>query len=227
MAEKMTAFRTEHDRICEAIKEAIISRSLKPGQRLPQRKLAQRYDTTAVTIREVFRTLENSGLIVTEPKWGAIVVEFDPRTIREKYIVREALEVMAARLIAQGIGDIQKLELHKAAVECDQALWSTEIPTLEKAKIHYRFHEKLVKATECNELISLISKINLFVILLSNTQHFDLRDEAPNSHERLVHNITTNPPDVAEQFMRRAIHRGYAREIAALQRLQAEAAVAE
>ena len=223
----VTAFRTEHERIYEAIQEAIISRELQPGQRLPQRSLAKRFDTTAVTIREVFRSLENSGLIVTAPKWGAIVVEVDPKTIREKYIVREALEVMAARLIAEGIGEIEKLELQRAAIECDEALSSKELTTLEKARVHFSFHERLVRATGCGELIALASKINLFAILLSNTYHTDWKTDVPRAHEKLVHNITSNPQDIAEQYARRAVQRGYMREIQALERLQARPVASE
>ena len=201
----MPLFQTEHDRVYGEIWAAIISRELKPGERLPQRKIAERYGTTAVTIREVFRSLENSGLIVMAPKWGAVVVQIDTQMLRGKYIVREALEGMAARLLAEGVDETSRREIEEAAIQCDKTLLSEEIPVREKARVHFSFHERFVAGTKCNELIELVSKINLFAILLSNTYHIDWTLDVPHAHEKLVHNVLSNPPDVAERFARKAV----------------------
>lgn len=93
----MADFRTEYEKVYEAIRNAIIAGQYAPGERLPQRKLAEKFNTTTITIREALRFLERDGLILIEPKWGAMVVEITAEKIYGRYIVREALEGMAAR----------------------------------------------------------------------------------------------------------------------------------
>ena len=83
------------------LKKAIISGEFCPGQSLPQRKTAERFGITTITAREIFRKLEHDGLIEIEPKWGASVTELGPEQIKGKYLVREALERMSARLIVE------------------------------------------------------------------------------------------------------------------------------
>ena len=74
----MAIHQTEHQKTYERVRDAILAGELTPGERLPQRKLAERFQTTTTTIREVFRTLQSDGLILIEPKWGATVVEITP-----------------------------------------------------------------------------------------------------------------------------------------------------
>ncbi|MCK5006974.1 MAG: GntR family transcriptional regulator [Spirochaetales bacterium] len=93
----MADFRTEYEKVYEAIRNAIIAGQYVPGERLPQRKLAEKFNTTTITVREALRFLEQDGLILIEPKWGAMVVEITAEKIYGRYIVREALEGMAAR----------------------------------------------------------------------------------------------------------------------------------
>ena len=213
----MADFRTEYEKVYEAIRNAIIAGQYAPGERLPQRKLAETFDTTTITVREALRYLEQDGLILIEPKWGAMVVEITAEKIYGRYIVREALEGMAARLAAENITEVEKLELMAMAEECDRELVSERMSRRDKAGLHYKLHEKIVNITRCPELIQSINRNNLHTVILSNAYHIDWRHDNPERHRTLVQSILSGVADQAEQAMREHVRDGYAMELKALQ----------
>jgi DNA-binding GntR family transcriptional regulator len=212
----MADFRTEYQKVYEAIRNAIIAGRYVPGERLPQRKLAETFDTTTITVREALRFLEQDGLILIEPKWGAMVVEITPEKIYGRYIVREALEGMAARLAAQNVTEEEKRELMEMAAECDRELVSDQMNRQDKAGLHYKLHEKIVNITRCPELIRSINRNNLHTVILSNAYHIDWRHDNPERHRTLVQAIVSGVPDRAERTMREHVRDGYAMELKAL-----------
>jgi DNA-binding GntR family transcriptional regulator len=213
----MADFRTEYEKVYEAIRDAIIAGRYVPGERLPQRKLAEAFATTTITVREALRFLEQDGLILIEPKWGAMVVEITPGKIYGRYIVREALEGMAARLAAENVTEEEKRELMDMAEECDRELVSERMNRQDKANLHYKLHEKIVNITRCPELIQSINRNNLHTVILSNAYHIDWRHDNPEQHRTLVQSIVSGIPDQAERTMREHVRDGYAMELKALQ----------
>ena len=213
----MADFRTEYEKVHEAIRNAVIAGKYEPGERLPQRKLAETFNTTTITVREALRFLEQDGLISIEPKWGAMVVEITPEKIFGRYIVREALEGMAARLAAENITAEEKELLMELAGKCDRELLDDGVSRQDKANLHYTLHEKIVNITRCPELIQSINRNNLHTVILSNAYHIDWRHDNPERHRNLVQSIISGNPDRAESTMREHVRDGYAMELKAIQ----------
>ena len=68
------------DEICQRIKDWIVERNLKPGDRLPQeRELIETFKASKSTVREAMRVLQTQGLISTRtgPGGGAFVAALD------------------------------------------------------------------------------------------------------------------------------------------------------
>ena len=212
----MADFRTEYEKVYEAIRNAVIAGRYAPGQRLPQRKLAEAFNTTTITVREALRFLEQDGLILIEPKWGAMVVEITAEKIHGRYIVREALEGMAARLACLNITEEEKRELMQMAEECDRELLGERISRQDKANLHYKLHERIVNITRCPELIQSFNRNNLHTLIMSNAYHIDWRHDKPERHRMLVQGILSGDPDRAESIMRDHVRDGYTMEIKAL-----------
>jgi len=212
----MADFRTEYQKVYENIREAILAGYFKTGDKLPQRKLAEKYNAATITVREALRTLESDGLIVIEPKWGAMVTEMTPEKIQGRYIVRAALEGMAARLAAKKINENSKEELLRLAKRCDRELVGNKLNRNEKANLHYHLHKTIVEITGCNELIRSINRINLQAIIFSNAYHIDWSHDDPERHNKLVQSIFSKNPDLAEKVMRIHVEDGYKMELKAL-----------
>jgi DNA-binding GntR family transcriptional regulator len=213
----MADFRTGYQKIYEAVRNAIIAGEYTAGQRLPQRRLAEKYGTNTITMREALRFLEQDGLISIEPKWGAMVVEITPERIRGRYLVREALEGMAARLAAASITEGEEHPLREIAERCDRELVADKLSRQEKANLHYELHERIVKITRCPELIESITRNNLHTILLSNAYHIDWKSDDPHRHRTLVESILSGDPERAEATMREHVRAGYRMELRALE----------
>jgi DNA-binding GntR family transcriptional regulator len=87
--------------VVEALRDAIGSGALKPGQRIVEQDLAAQLGVSRLPIREAIRQLEHEGLLESIPHKGAVVATVSERDIREMFSLRDALETLAAGLVAQ------------------------------------------------------------------------------------------------------------------------------
>ena len=105
------------------LREQVLSGQWPVGGRLPaETELAQRLEVGRSTVREAVRALVHAGLLETRQGSGTYVrsvtpgAEWEPRLRRaavlEAYVVREALEVQAARLAAtrRTAADVEALQ---------------------------------------------------------------------------------------------------------------------
>ena len=212
----MPDFRTEYQKVYDAIREAIVTGELCAGERLPLRKMTDRFNSTVTTVREAFRILENDELIVIEPNYGALVAEVTPDTIRGHYVMREALGVMASRMAAELISEEEKIELEAFAKRCDRELMGKSLTYSEKAKLHTAFHERIVAVTRCDQLIRAVARNNLYNILLAQALHTDWVHEDPERHLKLARAITSGEPAAAEETIRQHIRDGMMNELKAV-----------
>lgn len=102
------------DEIANAIRHEVATGRFPMGSRLRQEALAAEFGVSRTPIREALRKLQAEGLIVFEPRRGALVRGPAPREIREAYRVRSELEGLAAELAAGWIADQELRELADA-----------------------------------------------------------------------------------------------------------------
>ena len=219
----MASFRTEYEKITEELRNAILRGDFSPGERLPQRRLAEQFSATTITIREALRSLSNEGLVEIEPKWGATVVRLSIEKLEGQYIVREALEGMAARLACERMNEAQREELIRKADECDRNLPARDLPSRDlstrnlpnlkmglqqKAELHYSLHELIAFYSGCNELVEAIKRLNVFSLFLLNAYHESIFEDPPGWHRALVNTVAGADPRQAEEAMRKHIRRG-------------------
>jgi DNA-binding GntR family transcriptional regulator len=76
----------------ERIREAIMNRELKPGQRIDQNKLAEDLQVSLVPVREALKGLEAEGLVTIIPRRGAFVTEISLNDLDDLYFARALLE---------------------------------------------------------------------------------------------------------------------------------------
>ena len=90
--------------------EAISAGEFEPGQRLSEADLARRFGISRGPLREALQRLEGR-LVTRRARVGVHVIELSADAIRELFVIREALEGLAARLAAENAGksDIKAL----------------------------------------------------------------------------------------------------------------------
>src|SRR6056297_1381795 len=83
----------------DLILEAIDSHVYKPGDRLVESELAERFGVSRTPIREALQRLETQSLLTRDGR-SLIVASLDHSQLSELYVVRTELEGLAARLAA-------------------------------------------------------------------------------------------------------------------------------
>ena len=82
------------------ILEAIDSGVYRPGDRLVESELADRFGVSRTPIREALQRLETQSLLTRDGR-SLIVASLDHNQLSELYVVRAELEGLAARLAAR------------------------------------------------------------------------------------------------------------------------------
>src|ERR687889_2658023 len=99
------------DQIKDVLLERILDGYYSPGERVVETRVAEEFGVSQAPVREALRELEILRLVVSEPFRGARVREVTARELAEIYPVRAALEEVAARGAAAGLGgDVHHLE---------------------------------------------------------------------------------------------------------------------
>lgn len=83
--------------------KAIVSLELKPGSRISEVEIAERYGVSRQPVREAVISLAQTGLLRTLPQRGTAVVPISLNQMLEARFVREAIEVAVARRAAESL----------------------------------------------------------------------------------------------------------------------------
>lgn len=105
----------------DALEEDIVNGRIKPGERLSESALAERFDVSRTPIREALRYLVASGLVEIIPKRGTFVSKVSLPQLVEMFEVMAELEGMCARLAARRITEAEAKELQDALRTCEEA----------------------------------------------------------------------------------------------------------
>jgi DNA-binding GntR family transcriptional regulator len=87
------------EELADSIREEILGETLRPGSKLTERQISQRYEVSRTPVREAIGCLETEGLIETIPNRGAFVVGLsaeDAADMFEVLTVRNYNEWVAA-----------------------------------------------------------------------------------------------------------------------------------
>ncbi|MBR0698141.1 GntR family transcriptional regulator [Bradyrhizobium lablabi] len=111
------------DQVYARICDAIIDRTLLPGQRITQNDLAERLGVSRQPVSHALHLLHRQGLVAESGRRGFEVTQLDPQRIRELYEVRGALDALAARLAAGRVRDGSAARARlEAALEAGRAI---------------------------------------------------------------------------------------------------------
>ncbi|MCS3446028.1 MULTISPECIES: GntR family transcriptional regulator [Bradyrhizobium] len=111
------------DQVYGRLLEAIIDRTLLPGQRITQNELADRLGVSRQPISHALHLLHRQGLVAESGKRGFEVTQLDPQRIRELYEVRGAIDALAARLAAARVkADAAARAQLESALEAGRAI---------------------------------------------------------------------------------------------------------
>ncbi len=185
---------------------AIDSGSYRPGDRLVESELAERFGVSRTPVREALQRLETQSMLSRDGR-SLIVASLDHNQLAELYVVRAELEGLAARLAAQHATDEEIHVLQEMARE-DRALLG-DPKALSRA--NRRFHKQLHLASHNRYLVQQLDLVHRSMALLATTSFAALgRDEiALGEHDRIVAAIAQRDPDAASHALKQHISQAF------------------
>lgn len=87
--------------IADQIRDEILSRSIKPGSRITVKEIADRYNVSAMPVREAFNMLCGEQLLELNPYKGATVMAVTPELMAQLNDLQGALEGLLVELCLQ------------------------------------------------------------------------------------------------------------------------------
>jgi len=178
---------------------------LAPGQPLGVEALCEEYGYTRTPLREALRCMAANGLVDHAPNRGYRVPKLDPEALAIVYEIREALEGIAARLLARRITAEQIAELERLDTECER-LGRADAANRKAKQAGLEIHRKI--ALWCGN--SLISKILVAPQVLLQGMMPPPGVHGPwvvevYDHAAIVRPIVAGDPEQAEAAMRQHI----------------------
>jgi DNA-binding GntR family transcriptional regulator len=104
------------DQIYKALRREIIEMRIKPGEKLSEVQVAERFNVSRAPVRDAIRRLQQEKLVLVKPQVGTIVSQIFPDEAAEICEVRLLIEPHAAFVAASRISDAD-LALLKAAFD--------------------------------------------------------------------------------------------------------------
>ena len=121
-----------------AVRDAIVSNQLKPGDRVSEYKVAEWLKISRTPAREGLRRLEAEGFLISEPRRGLVVASVDDEALYELYAAREVLEGGAAAMAARNATDAEIAAL-KQMVAAESAMTDSAEMMFEHNRLLHQF----------------------------------------------------------------------------------------
>ncbi len=182
------------EKIYKLIKKAILKRELKPGERITEIDLANRFGISRTPIREAFRRLESEGFLTIFPRKGATVTEINEKNVIEFYQIKGALEALAGRLALANITSEDIEEMERLNDKLKEISLSDEDTAFDEFnKIHNSFHEKFISLSGNTLLIEILRN------LVKRFMRFRLMVEQSN----FIREVISQHEDIIEAFKKK------------------------
>jgi DNA-binding GntR family transcriptional regulator len=186
------------------------------GQVISRRKVAAELGMSFLPVSEAFLRLEFEGLLESRPRAGTRVRIPTREDVEGHYVVREGLEVQAAKLFAKMATPEERSELLKLAARVDAMSAQPETDRALYLTLHEKLHRRIAECGRCPALCEALEKTcalsSSWLCIGRNFSSHPLR-----RHQDLLEALATRDPSVAAEAIRQ--HLDWSREWM-LERLQ-------
>ena len=145
--------------IARKLEEDILRGRLRPGHRLDERELSERYAVSRTPVREALQRLSAGGLAAARGRQGLQVSQLSVADLLDALSVVAQLEALAASQAARRILPEQRDILQKAHEACERALDNGDPDRFYDANL--LFHDAIVAASHNRVLQDEIRRLSL------------------------------------------------------------------
>lgn len=191
-----------------SLRRMVTNGELAAGQRVSQLQVARQLGCSTMPVVEALRRLQSEGVLTKEPRKIARVRVLEPEDVEGLYLVRQALEMVAARLCAKRIKDEEIEPLKQLVGRLEVEVSKHDIAACDQLDLE--IHRHIVRYANCQFIEQEIRRLTLIECTVSSPLpiSFDW-NRYYSSHSVIVHAIEHHDPDSAEYLMKKHCEQGY------------------
>jgi DNA-binding GntR family transcriptional regulator len=208
------------DAVHETLHQAITTGTLPPGWLLREENLAEVFQVSRTPIREALMRLEAGHMVERTRRRALVVSEVTTEQILEVYIIREALDGIAARLAAQFATEADLLELEEINLLIGSAFDAGDNQKM--ARLNVDFHDVIARASRNEMLHEFVQNVHTWVMRFQTTtfSHVGRAPQAIDEHDEIIAGLRRRDPTASEDAARRHIRRSLDARLAMTSRIR-------
>ncbi|HEU5318182.1 MAG TPA: GntR family transcriptional regulator, partial [Chloroflexota bacterium] len=150
------------DRAYDALRDLIVTRALRPGQKVTAESLSHRFGVSRTTVKTALDQLAAEGLVDVRPQVGTFIRGLTATDVRELWDLRVMLETFAAQQGVDRASDAQRAELRCLVEQMDPLVDQREYRERRYADavaLNRRLHELIVETANNTHLVGLYRRL--------------------------------------------------------------------
>jgi len=178
------------EEVADQIRLSILNGELAEGMKLAETEVASRYGVSRGPVREALRELSRESLVVQVPRRGAFVADVTDVDLQELYVVREGIEITAAKLALVRASD-EDLDLLRVRLAETEKGWSKPDYAASIAA-DFAFHRTLFELAGNKQLLAIADQtaaqtMSLLQRAVQNNSSLNLHPSLSLRAARAVH----------------------------------------
>jgi DNA-binding GntR family transcriptional regulator len=197
---------SKKDQVIAAIKDAILSGAIGPGDQIVESRMAHELGSGIPLVREALVALEHQGFVQKTPYKGTTVTKLEPKQIQDNFQLRVELEPLAVAWAKQNVtpADISELRgliarMEKAAAELDlDGFYQNDL----------EWHRKLWAISGNAYLADVLERlvVPLFAFFVMKTsREKQAYIESAEMHARIVEALASGSAKEVQELMRESL----------------------
>jgi DNA-binding GntR family transcriptional regulator len=173
-----------------------------PGDKISVEELSRELGVSRTPLWGAINRLEAEGVVEVVPRLGVYLIDYDPQRMLDMYLVREALEGVAARALASKITNAQ-IEILESQVEAQRKyLKAGQTERYYSAVV--QFHETIVEFVGNPTLQKILASIYAQVRAMRVQRNYQPTNppDSCEDHEKLLEAFRKRDGNLAEREAR-------------------------
>ncbi len=189
--------KTLPDQVFDYIKNMIMKLELKPGEKIPEDRIAETLGVSRTPIREAILKLEQYGIVEVAPRRFARVVKITTEAKHNLGEIRIAIDSISVKRLAKIATEEQCEVLRKIADECIALSESGNM--VELFERDSDFHLTMARMSGNPYLEEIVKSLTLKVqlMLANSTESIRYSRTDKSSHYRIIESIGAHEPEKA------------------------------
>lgn len=215
----------------QALKTAILSGELAPGQRLVEVQLAKQLQVSRTPIREAMQLLQHENLIANDANDTLRVATISVTDAAQLYDCRIALEQLSVMEACQNATVSQLKELEKMVEQAEKLVESkpSQLTSFRLLDLDYRFHRLLAKSSGNLWLVSLLDRVfdKMQLLRIQTTRNNPEVLEIRTEHRQIYEPLRDRNPQAAVAAVKEHLTASKERVIKEVEQLQQDTQAAQ